>query len=374
MTPLADAPAGHDHRGELPYPLSVAIWFAINLAALVLAVHWLASAVERASPDPWVRQTPWGCQAWWRRRMLPLLLCLIPAGHSLMRGQVNLLVLLLYAGVILADVRGRSALAGLWLAIPISIKVIPAFLLVYPLWRRDWRMLGGCVGGLLLTLAVLPGVVLGPTRTLDSYVELVNAVLRPGLTHQSADDSRAKELTNITSTDNQSFVAIMHYTLYPDPYTRPVHAALWVRLTTLAAGGLLTLLTLLAAPRRFEADGGRTAEGILGWGMMIMVMMFSSPMSHSHYYCWCVPVMMALAALHPPRGVAWWCWVVLGSLFVAGMFLPHLPPTAYLRDFGIVTYSGVILWAVGLMVLTWGRRKAAAPAVQQPAQQQPLAA
>src|SRR5437868_11323000 len=31
VTPLADAPAGVDRAGLLPYPVSVALWFVINL-------------------------------------------------------------------------------------------------------------------------------------------------------------------------------------------------------------------------------------------------------------------------------------------------------------------------------------------------------
>jgi hypothetical protein len=308
--------------------------------------------------------------------MLPLLLCLLPAAHSLMRGQVNLVVLLLYTGMIVAHVSGRRFQAGLWLAVPISIKVIPAFLLVYPLWRRDWRMLGGCAVGLLVTLGLLPGLVLGPRRTGESYVKLVNAVLKPGLTHKSDDDTRAKELTNITSTDNQSFVAIAHYTMYPNPATRPVHAALWLRLATLAAGGILTLLTLLAAPTVKPGGAQPAAAGMLAWGMMILVMLFCSPMSHSHYYCWCLPLMMPLLALWPPRGAAWWGWMVVGPLFVTGMLLPHLPWTAFLRDFGVVTYSGVIVWATALVVLTWGRKETPAAQIQAPVceEARPLAA
>src|SRR6516162_5939942 len=65
MAPLADAPAGLDRAGQLPYAVSIAIWFVINLLALAAAAHWLATAIERTSPDPWVRQTPPLCRQWW---------------------------------------------------------------------------------------------------------------------------------------------------------------------------------------------------------------------------------------------------------------------------------------------------------------------
>ena len=71
-------------------------------------------------------------------------------------------------------------------------------------------------------------------------------------------------------------------------------------------------------------------------------------------------------------------WMVLGPVFVTGMLLPHLPWTAFLRDFGVVTYAGVIVWTTALVVLTWRRRETPAPQVQAPAplseERQPLAA
>src|SRR5256885_9382916 len=108
MPPLADAPAGADRSALLPYPVSVALWFAINLACGLVAVHWLARALEDSPPDPAVRSAPAGCQAWWRHRVVPLLICLPPVAHTLMRGQVNLIVLWLLAGMLAAHVRGRG--------------------------------------------------------------------------------------------------------------------------------------------------------------------------------------------------------------------------------------------------------------------------
>jgi len=47
---------------------------------------------------------------------------------------VNLIVLLLLAGMLGAHLRGRRFTGGLWLAGAICLKIIPVFLLVFPLW------------------------------------------------------------------------------------------------------------------------------------------------------------------------------------------------------------------------------------------------
>src|SRR5262249_24509112 len=88
MTPLADAPAGEDRTGLVPYSVSVAIWYALSLVCLALGVHWLAGALEQSSSDPRVSDQPAGCRRWWALRVIPVLACLVPIGHTLMRGQV----------------------------------------------------------------------------------------------------------------------------------------------------------------------------------------------------------------------------------------------------------------------------------------------
>src|SRR5205823_6254799 len=144
--------------------------------------HGLAGALEHMSPDPAVRHQPRGCRRWWALRLGPVLACLPAIGGSLMRGQVDAVVLLLLSGLIVAVLRRRRWQAGLWLAAAISLKVIPAFLLLYPLWRREWRVLGGCVVGLGIGLAVIPAAVFGPVRTWAYFQEWTEVVARPGLT------------------------------------------------------------------------------------------------------------------------------------------------------------------------------------------------
>jgi hypothetical protein len=128
LTPLADPPANVDHTGFVPYAVSVAIIYGFNLLCLVAAVHILASAMEKVSADPLVRSVPRGCRRWWALRVLPILVCLPPIGHTLMRGQTNLLLLALVCGLIAGLMRGRSLAAGMCLAGAICLKIYPGFL------------------------------------------------------------------------------------------------------------------------------------------------------------------------------------------------------------------------------------------------------
>jgi hypothetical protein len=365
LVPLADPPAGVEASEVVPYPVTVAVWYLLSLACLALAVHWLASALEEISPDPAVRAQPRGSRRWWALRLVPVLACLPPIGHTLMRGQVNLLLLLLVCGLIGALLRGRRGQAGLWLSGAICLKVIPAFLLLVPVCRRDGRCLAGCALGLVLGLGVIPAAVFGPARAWAYYEEWTQVLVRPAL-GAGADRSRARELIEVTATDSQSIQAALHNALYPDPATRPGQPAPWVRHTHWLAGGLLTLLTLWASRRRW-GDGPAV---VIGCGALVTVMLLLSPVCHLHYFCLLVPLVMGLlaaswegkhtASLGPGL-------LVLLAVVVVANTLPHFLVFQRLRDDGLAGGAALVLWLAGVIVLGKRGRPGLGTAAERPA-------
>ncbi len=355
MAPLADPPPGADHTGALPYPLIVALWYIFNLICLALAVHWLARALEESSSQAVVRSQPAGCSRWWNLRLLPILACLPPIGHTLMRGQVNLLLLLLLAGMAAAWLRGQSWRAGLWLSGAICLKVIPGLLLLVPLCRRDWRCLTGCFLGLIVGLALIPAAVLGPQRTLFYYQEWTNVLVRPGLGAGGDSSARAKELLEVPATDSQSFQAALHNLLHPNRDTRPPVPSRGVRLAHWAIAGLLTALTMLVLWKR---PANRPAE-LTALGALIIIMVLASPVCHLHYLALAVPLIIGAVAF-------WWersgteqlsvgLWTI-GILNLIANILPNLPAMQGIRDGGLATAAALLLWGSGLILVTWPAR------------------
>src|SRR5207244_3517752 len=105
LLPLADPPLGQDAAGMTPYALSVGIWYVFSVLCLVAAVHTLSRALEENSEDPTLRGQPAGCRRWWALRLWPILICLAPIGFTLMRGQVNTLILALLCGLVAGLIR-----------------------------------------------------------------------------------------------------------------------------------------------------------------------------------------------------------------------------------------------------------------------------
>jgi hypothetical protein len=349
VAPLADPPAGAARDGMLPFAVSVGIWYVLSMVALALAIHVLASALE--SP----LYVKVGCSRWWQWRMYPFLVCIFSIGSTLMRGQVNLFVLALLAAMIAALIRARSFRGGLFLAGAICIKVIPAFLILVPLWRRDGKCLAGCAIGLTLGLGAVPIVVFGPARTLEYYKEYCEKLLLPGL-GQGTDQSRAKELIEMNASDSQSPLAIFHNTFNFDRATRPAHATPAIRWAHRFVGVFLTLAALFAYGWRERSRS--KADLVLFAGAMMIVMVLMSPVCHLHYFCMCIPAVMGLAAHDwQSTGLPRLCWKmrILFWLYPAANLLPHLPWCDPLRDLGLAMYMAILIWALACIQLWRGR-------------------
>jgi uncharacterized membrane protein len=110
-----------------------------------------------------------------------------------MRGEVNLLLLALLCAWVVAMQRDRPLRAGAWLAAAICLKVIPVFLLLLPLWRRNAKVVVGCIVGLIAGMLVIPAAYFGVGRTAAYYREWNQVLVQPALVG-GTDQSRAREL------------------------------------------------------------------------------------------------------------------------------------------------------------------------------------
>jgi hypothetical protein len=370
LAPLADPPHGVELAGAVPFPVSVAVFYAISVLSLFAGVHALAGALESRSAFASVSGGPRFGVRWWRLRLVPILLCLPPIGHTLMRGQVNVLLLALVCAFAAELLRDHSRRAGWYLAGAICLKVFPAYLLLYPLWRRNYRCLVSCALGLVVGIVVVPVAVMGPGRTADSYRSLTRGLLLPAL-GGSGDHSRDDEIIWPTRNDSQSIECVIHKTMHPDPFTRPDAVDPIARKIHRGLAVVLTGLTLAAARWRRPESGAATCVLV---GALSVLMVVLTPVCHIHYFCLSLPLVAGLlAADRELRGSArpGWPVLVVLALVTAGNVLPLLPHLEILRDVGIALYAELLLWLFGCVTL----RQLTAPKAAVPsARQWPVAA
>ncbi len=355
MTPLADPPEGADAAGYLPYPISVAICFFISVFALLAGVHVLASALEEKAG--WDHQ-PRYCRRWWLLRLWPILVCFLPIGHTLMRGQVNLIILAALCAAITGWLRQQPYRAGLWLALAICIKVIPAFLLVYPLWKRDGRALLGCAAGCFVGLVLVPVLTFGPNRAIAHYDTYAHAFVGPYF--NMTDDDRSHE--EIATTDSIGIKSALHNWMYrgPEKYTTNMHIA--AKATYVLLGVAMTLVTLWPGPtfRSLPDDDASGMNTTHQLGGLILLMAILSPLCHLHYLLFCLPGVMGLlvhawrtqSELNVPRLL-----VASFVLFNVAICVSHLPGLEVLKDLCIALFATVPLWVIPVVYL-WRRRNA----------------
>jgi hypothetical protein len=140
----------------LSYPNATLVWNLLSLGALALSGLII------------IRQLNIRLAAWWLLPLTVLLLLNAPLQEQVRQGQLNLLLLLLLTGTWAADRSGWPVLAGVLLGTASAIKLFPAFLFLYFLLRKRWRVVvAGMAWGLLLTLGT--AAVFGP-QTYVSYV------------------------------------------------------------------------------------------------------------------------------------------------------------------------------------------------------------
>lgn len=349
LAPLANPPPGADRAGMLPYEISVALWYFFSVGCLAVGVHWLASAVEAALKGSLATKPPPGCVRWWALRIIPVLVCLPSIGRTLSRGQVNLLVLMLFCGLAAAK---RRSLAGVCLAVAASIKLFPAYLGLYPLWRRDWRCIAGCIGGFFCCLVLVPVLVMGPTRTMDSYGKFYTVLIGPAFGGRM-DKSRADELLNATGTDSQSFMVLIQNSLRPmqHRWERTPVILPWVRRTHWILSVLFTGVTLWFGRRPRPGD---VVYNLLFLGSLIVVMLPISPVSHTHYFVFALPLVMGLTAHswelnQAPRLSTG--YKTLFGIHIAANLLSLPPSMEMFKYLGLSFYGTIILWVAGLLAL-----------------------
>lgn len=110
------------------------VWLILNLGLLTLALWFL-------------RQTT---TLGWRRLVLITLLCVVPLHANFLFGQLYVVVLSLICAAYYAAMRRQHFASGLLWAMAAALKLFPATALVFFVWKKNWRAVGGFLAGIIM--------------------------------------------------------------------------------------------------------------------------------------------------------------------------------------------------------------------------------
>jgi len=342
MIPLADPPPGESREGCLPYPISISIFYKVSLLSLFLGVFSLARAYEKQFPVVFENLQ---VRKWYYLRIFAIVVCLSPIAHTLMRGQVNLFLLMMICLAIGFQISNKSFLSGVMIAGSICLKVFPVFLLIVPVWRKDYKQFAGCIVGLVLGLVIIPVSVMGVDKTKTAYSDFYNVLIGPSL-GISADNTRGVELTNLNSTDNHSVLAFLHGIEHPDFSKKPAKPSLVIKVVHILMSLLFLgwLLWSKGIPKK-----GSAMEDAHFLALASLLMVLICPVSHSQYFVLALPLVMSMLVFswfNSKSVISPWLSFLFLFYIVANL-LPLLPVFENTKRMGIMFVPNFVLLVYG---------------------------
>ncbi|MDP6509420.1 MAG: glycosyltransferase family 87 protein [Chloroflexota bacterium] len=247
----------------------------------------------------------------WLAFVLALAVAFEPLAATLRLGQVDVVVALLLSAAVLAGWRGMGFVAGAAVGVAAGFKLAPALLVLYFLWRREWRAVGGLAAGGLAALAV--SLLLVGTETWNYYLaeRLPDLLAGTGLWDNLALPGLVSRYALGTSQ------AQVYWGTLP---AMPLATSLGY----FAAAAVLLLTGPALRARRSRA---------LEFGVATAAVLLIAGVAWPHYALWLLPALAWLGA--------GWSWprngrrrLIAGGLLGAGLALISLPLPAYENLFG----------------------------------------
>ena len=303
------------------------IWFAISVAA------WLSllAVLARFLP-PEQRFTYWLLAA-----------CFVPVFEALRIGQVTVFLLVLIGFAWVAVKKDRPALAGLLIALAAWIKIYPALILVYFLWKRNWRAFwGGVIGG--IGLALFQIAISGIGIFIDFFRSLLVTAGEGGAYHMWKNNSILGFASKLFQTNMRVEPFLVNPTLFT--LTR-----LGLSLLVVA---VLLFLTLRSKPHRGSLRSDDRFD--LEYALAVLTMLLLSPWMYTDSMS---PVFITFFILWYRGGGLRinLCLLVAGVLIFANYLLIWQPGDAFnalLLSLGF--YALALIWVINVVLLARDRQ------------------
>ncbi len=276
-----------------------------------LAIAEPTSETERRgflSPLPFREGGPGGVGSSLRldlARAAAIVLCLPPLLGDLSHNNVNIFILFLIAGCLEAFRRRLDTLAGLTLALAVACKLTPALFVAYFAWKRCWRALAATLVGLVLWLAVVPGLTFGWDRTRELmtgwYALMIERPLMKGEITTEHPNQAVTGVVYRLLTHSPSYIVYVKTPEGDIPTPGEYHnladigrPAAWVVVKALTAAFALAVVFLCRWPVRGPTDVRQGVRFAAECGLICLGMLLFSERTWKHH---AVVLLLPLAAL-----------------------------------------------------------------------------
>lgn len=359
----------------LPPVTGAMTWFYAKVLMAVLAAVWVFRLVGTASREREQPEEPPAAHARGSpevpdpAKAAAILLALPALMGDLSHNNINIFILFLIAACLELYRRGCDSASGLVLGLAIACKVTPLLFLAFFIWKRAWRVVVGCAVGLVLWLAVVPGLAFGWDRNTELITDWYKLMVeRPVVKGEITTEHPNQALPGFVYrlfTHSPSFIVYAKTPQGDIPTPGEYHnltdigrpAAWWV-VKGLTAAFALVVVLLCRAPRP-ERQGWRFAAEC---GLIVLGMLLLSERTWKHHTVTLLLPAAALAysvTLDLPRRVRGF---VVGALILAGvlMAVPGLfgnRAADLALVYGTHTIALLLLTAGVSLILAHGRRE-----------------
>ena len=303
----------------LPVDTAWLIWYLLNGVLLIGITAVLSRQTERPL---------------WLWLITPIFLPVLAAAYI---GQVTIILYVLLAGGWLAIKHERILLAGVLLALVTWIKIYPAVLIVYFVWKRDWRIVrASVIAGVLFGLLQL--LISGLTPLIDMFGVFFSLA-------QNGQTPLVAVNASLNGFASQLFLS------FPDTYPAVLPLIVspvlyWISRAALTLGLVGGLLFVSARSDDFD----------LQYGLAIMTALLLSPTLFSSGIAPALLIYFLLLRRFPSKSMIYFCTlacVVLSAhwLYILG-YSGGAPVSALVMSFGF--YALIVTWAVNFFVLYRG--------------------
>jgi len=323
------------------YPPLLAIAFApfATLPFAMLSVGWLAlQAALLFGVTALVSQTMSPARRVWLWLSVPLFAGVFEA---LIVGQITIVLMTLFAGAWWAYRSQRYTLVGVLLAAATWIKIYPVLMIVWFIWRRDWRVVAAAfvAGVMLLAFQIAAG-------GLDLFADSLAVIFS---LNASGQDWMTANSSSVTAFTGRLFGE------YPRVVPLLVDPALQALSRAALTIGLLGGAVWFTRPTRAVTKSDAPFD--LGFSLMILTALLISPtlwvsgMPPLLLYIWLVwrhlPQKTGLTIMH---------WLLLGVFITIALFFLFIlgysgDPALNGLQLSYGFYALVVLWIMHVVLL-----------------------